>query len=201
MIAVIDIEASGLVDSYPIEIGWAIEDGKVGAVLIRPPDEWVKHLHWDPQAVAIHKLKREVLDTHGISPATALKKMNADLRECRCYSDLPEYDWRWIQRLMLAGGFRIDDLTFALAGESADAMIAGLILRDLMRVADRVPLIEMLDATQRHRPHSAAGDAARWMAALELGRTGIVAKVSINRAIEKWDARAVASAAWRQENV
>ena len=41
-------EASSLGDhSYPIEVGWVLEDGSPESHLIRPPPEWTD---WDPGA-------------------------------------------------------------------------------------------------------------------------------------------------------
>jgi hypothetical protein len=198
MIAVIDIEASGLVDGYPIEIGWAREDGHVGAVLLRPPQMWTDDLRWTVEAEQIHGLSREILDKHGVGPSAAYEKMNAELLSCRCFSDAPAFDWGWLALLIEIALGADKEPTFDLIPEDADSVIAGLVTLGLTRVVDRVRVIEMLDATQRGRPHSAPGDAGRWMAALELGRGGLVDDVSIKTVIEKWDARAKAATPWRK---
>ena len=54
---IIDVEASGFgSDSYPIEVGLALEPGERFCTLIRPLDHWD---HWDEQAESVHKISRD----------------------------------------------------------------------------------------------------------------------------------------------
>src|SRR5690606_4612657 len=56
-----DIEASSLIDGFPVEIGWAWRShGNIEAssLLIVPPEKWLARHTWDPQAEAIHGISR-----------------------------------------------------------------------------------------------------------------------------------------------
>ena len=53
---IIDVEASGFGrGSYPIEVGFALEDREVQSYLIKPALGWD---HWDPKAELIHGISR-----------------------------------------------------------------------------------------------------------------------------------------------
>ena len=54
--AILDMEASGFGrDSYPIEVGYVLPDGRTRCTLIRPAPHWV---HWDPAAEQLHHIPR-----------------------------------------------------------------------------------------------------------------------------------------------
>ena len=62
---IIDVEASGFGrGSYPIEIGFALEDREVHSYLIKPQPSWT---HWSDEAQAIHGISREQLQSDGLS--------------------------------------------------------------------------------------------------------------------------------------
>ena len=63
MIVFLDFEASSLSDeSYPIEIGWAGEDGSTEQHLIRPAPGWTD---WSATAEAVHRIERDQLLAEG----------------------------------------------------------------------------------------------------------------------------------------
>ncbi len=78
---VIDVEASGFGrGSYPIEVGYALADGRTRCTLIRPPPHWT---HWDGGAEQVHRIARETLLRHGRAPQDAARMLNEDLARGR----------------------------------------------------------------------------------------------------------------------
>ncbi len=60
---IIDIEASGFgPESYPIEIGIAMEPGTKFCSLLLPREGWT---HWDAEAEKLHRIPRDILETYG----------------------------------------------------------------------------------------------------------------------------------------
>ncbi|BCO31154.1 hypothetical protein TspCOW1_12570 [Thiohalobacter sp. COW1] len=75
----LDFEASSLgVNSYPIQVAWSLPDGQIECWLISPAGipEWDD---WDPNAEAIHQIRREQLLEHGQPPARVAARMNDQL--------------------------------------------------------------------------------------------------------------------------
>ena len=89
---VIDIEASALVDGYPIEIGWACRGGECRAYLVKPTEELIAHTNWDPVAESIHGLSRELLERQGAPIDEVVANLNKDLAGERVLSDAPSHD-------------------------------------------------------------------------------------------------------------
>jgi hypothetical protein len=60
---IIDVEASGFGgQSYPIEVGIAMEDGDKYCSLILPAEDWI---HWDSDAEKVYRIARDILETYG----------------------------------------------------------------------------------------------------------------------------------------
>jgi hypothetical protein len=103
--ATLDFEASSLSqDSWPIEIGlsWLTGDEvQTWSTLIRPAANW-ELSDWAPQSAAVHGIALEELDD-----APAAHRVAGDLLECLggkvLVSDAPEFETRWLIRLMKAG--------------------------------------------------------------------------------------------------
>lgn len=94
---VIDIEASGFGrQSYPIEVGWALHDGRAGCMLVRPLPHWT---HWDDAAERVHGISRQTLQQHGHEPLEVARRLNAELGGQTVYSDAWGHDFAWISRL------------------------------------------------------------------------------------------------------
>ena len=108
---VIDFEASGLGEfTYPIEIGitsWKAKNAHIEtwSSLIRPPTTWREHRIWNPEAEAIHGIRREQLDV-GITPLEAMTKANATIGTHVAFCDGGEHDLRWLLHLAQAAGIR-----------------------------------------------------------------------------------------------
>ena len=111
--AIIDLEASGFGrGSYPIEVGVALEDGTVHAMLITPANGWD---HWDEKAEKIHGITREQLKKNG-KPVREVAIFLNDLCGGQIlYSDAWSFDSSWLGRLFdeaeIVQRFRLDTIT------------------------------------------------------------------------------------------
>jgi hypothetical protein len=95
--SILDIEASGFGRaSYPIEVGYALADGRTRCTLIRPPAHWT---HWDPRAEQIHGIHRDLLLHHGRAPADVARMLNDDLAGQTVYCDGWAHDYPWLAAL------------------------------------------------------------------------------------------------------
>jgi len=94
---ILDIEASGFgSDSYPIEIGVALDDGQKYCSLVMPRSDWT---HWDPRAEAVHGISRATLLAHGRPVVEVAGRLNELLRGRTAYSDGWVVDQPWLRRL------------------------------------------------------------------------------------------------------
>ncbi len=105
-IAFIDFEASGLgASSWPIEVGWSFEDGVTESVLISPAPHWPMTA-WDPKAERLHGITPRLLADLGLDAAATCERLDAALGGRTVYSDAPDWDSFWMQRLYQAAGRR-----------------------------------------------------------------------------------------------
>lgn len=94
---VIDIEASGFGrDSYPIEVGIILPNGKAYCFLIKPPPHWT---HWDHTAEHAHRISRELLLEKGMEPLEVAQSLNDLLQGARVYTDAWSHDLSWLGKL------------------------------------------------------------------------------------------------------
>ena len=157
-LAFVDFEASGLgARSWPIEVGWAFEDGVGESLLISPAPEWSTD-QWDPRAEKLHGISLKMLNDVGVDAASACDRMTAILSDCEVYSDAPDWDAFWMMRLFEAAGrrsaIRIRDFS-SLMPSLTPAQKSELLAR-----ADRL-------APRRHR---AAEDALHLVTVFQLSR-------------------------------
>ena len=120
---IIDLEASGFGrGSYPIEIGYALEDRVVHCCLIKPASDW--H-HWSEEAEQIHGISREQLLQEGNSPREVALRLNDALRGKTLYSDAWSFDTSWLGRLFneaeLIQRFRLETINRLLTQEQMEA--------------------------------------------------------------------------------
>lgn len=101
----VDFEASSLGPrSYPIEVGWSLDDGTVESHLIDPASQpaWTD---WDPGAEhEIHGISRELIIKEGRDPLWVAARMNETLGGRLVYTDAPDWDGFWLQVLFDAAG-------------------------------------------------------------------------------------------------
>ena len=141
----LDFEASSLSkDSYPIEVGWAAEDGSTEAHLIRPGPRWTD---WDASAEAIHHISRDQLLAEGEPHDEVGRRILKTLGGRHVYVTAPSWDGMWLSKLLRASGLprhalRMQDAEEAhvaaaleiLGGDPADPWARATAL-DLLREA------------------------------------------------------------------
>jgi len=99
---IIDIEASGFGGhSYPIEVGVALKGGAKFCALIQPELDWT---HWDEDAERVHRVSRDLLETHGRPIGEIARELNKLLRGRTVFSDGWVVDKTWLDRLFHAAG-------------------------------------------------------------------------------------------------
>ncbi len=105
--------------SYPIEVAWSLEDGRIESWLIDPSEvpEWTD---WDAAIERDHDARsREMLRVHGCSPRAVAPRLNEVLAGRTLYCDGGQFDRWWRHRLFQAAG---TGPTFSLA--DADDLFA-----------------------------------------------------------------------------
>jgi hypothetical protein len=120
----LDFEASSLgKDSFPIEIGWAGEDGSEETHLIRPGPDWTD---WDASAEAIHGISRATLLVEGEPASNVGRHVLQVLGDHDLYATAPSWDGMWLSRLLRAAGLprhamRVQDSEEAHVGAVIEA--------------------------------------------------------------------------------
>lgn len=123
---VLDIEASGFGrDSYPIEVGFVLPDGRAHCTLVRPRPEWT---HWDTQAEQVHGIARDLTLRFGREAADVADWLNRHLDGQTVYCDGWAHDYPWLAALFEAAGrtprFRLEHLRSLLDDAQAQALAA-----------------------------------------------------------------------------
>ena len=127
----VDLEASSLVEGYPIEVGWAIvRDFKVTTEshLIRPTPEWYfDDFRWSTDSEAVHRITRSNLLEQGKLPAEVAARMTELFSGKILYSDAPSYDFAWIVELFhgalnnrSAVPLKLADVSYLYEGDDTD---------------------------------------------------------------------------------
>lgn len=116
---IIDVEASGFgADSYPIEVGVALEEGRRFCTLIMPQPGWT---HWDQNAEKVHHLSRDILQRKGRTIDEVTDHLNHLLGGKTLYSDGWVVDKPWLITLFQAAGkdmaFTVSPLELLLSEE------------------------------------------------------------------------------------
>jgi hypothetical protein len=119
--AVLDMEASGFGrESYPIEVGYVLSDGRSYCSLIRPLPGWT---HWDEAAERVHRIARTTVQTHGRDVVEIARHVNDDLHGQVVYCDGWAHDYTWLATLFDAAGltpsFRLENLRVLLSEREA----------------------------------------------------------------------------------
>ena len=155
----LDFEASSLSkQSYPIEVGWAGEDGSQEARLIRPAPDWTD---WDASAEAIHKIRREQLTAEGEPHDQVARRLLEQLGEADVYVTAPSWDGMWLSRLLRAAGLPRHALRLHAADEAHVAAAVEILGAD---PADPLARAEALDLLREARSNLAAPQAHRALA-------------------------------------
>jgi hypothetical protein len=157
---VIDIEASALIDGYPIAIGVARTNGELLYALVRPEPEWLEYGRWDPNAEHLHRISLDRLKAEGRPAREIVDEINDSFSDW-LHSDAPGHDLRWLKELRDAAGVELNANVVAREVET--------ILRELAEAAEmpRARADEIFNLERASHNHHALHDAAAWIAARE----------------------------------
>lgn len=120
--AVLDVEASGFGrNSYPIEVGYVLPDGRTYCTLVRPEPHWT---HWDEKAEQLHHIPRAIIEKRGLPADEVARKLNHELRGQTVYSDGWANDYSWLGALFdvadMTPSFKLENLRALLDDEEAN---------------------------------------------------------------------------------
>ena len=102
LIVLLDFEASSLgKHGFPIEVGWAAEDGTEAGHLIRPAPGWEE---WSSDAERIHGITLDRLRHEGEPHEVVATHMVQVLSGHDLYASAPSWDGHWLSRLLRAAG-------------------------------------------------------------------------------------------------
>lgn len=102
MLVFLDFEASSLAkQSYPVEVGWVIEDGSGEAHLIRPAPGWTD---WDGKAELVHGLSRARLAQEGEPHDEVCARVLRLFEGNSVFASAPSWDGHWLSMLLRASG-------------------------------------------------------------------------------------------------
>lgn len=150
-IAILDFEASSLSEaSWPIEIGLSwLEHGEVRtwSSLIHPAHDWEID-DWSPQSAAVHGISLSEL-TEAPSTTEVAETFFKVLGGRRLVSDAPEFETRWLDRLLRAAG-RAENPSIEDFDGTSFAVFEGYALDLVYETIERRPA-----------PHRAGPDTAR----------------------------------------
>lgn len=154
---VIDIEASALVDGYPIAVGIARADGAMFYSLVKPEPEWIEFGRWDEFAESLHSITLDRLKSEGRPAREIVDEINTRFSGW-LHSDVPGHDRRWLQELRDATEI---ELRANIVGREVET-----ILRELADVTEtpRARVHEIFNLERATRNHNALHDAAAWIA-------------------------------------
>ena len=141
MRAFLDFEASSLADeSYPIEVGWAWEDGRTETHLIRPAPDWTD---WDPAAERIHGISRDMLSNEGEPHDVVAHRVLEALGQDRTFASAPSWDGKWLSVLLRSAGLprhamRLHDTDAAYLDAVSEVLGASASLDDIAVLASQL---------------------------------------------------------------
>jgi hypothetical protein len=142
----LDFEASSLnKQSYPIEVGWVLEDGTGEGHLIRPAPAWTD---WDDTAQAVHGISREQLELEGEAHDVVCARLVQVFEGNMVYASAPSWDGHWLSMLLRAAGrprhllrLRDSEEAFvAAARQHAGAEIAAQRITEVRQRANALPV-------------------------------------------------------------
>lgn len=172
----LDFEASSLDDdSYPIEVGWAFEDGRSESHLIRPATDWTD---WAADAEAIHGIAREELFRGGAPHDVVARRMVEALSGHELFASAPSWDGKWLSVLLRAAGLPRHALRLRRAQEAhleaaREALGAAISPEALEVAAAELVAWARERAAPEPAPHRALADAERELRVwLEIRRSG-----------------------------
>ena len=119
---ILDIEASGFGrNSYPVEVGFALPNGRTYCTLVRPESGWT---HWDWKAAQTHHITRDLIERRGLPASKVAEQLNLELQGQTAYTDGWANDYSWLAILFEAAQtvprFQLDNLRKLLTEQEAE---------------------------------------------------------------------------------
>ncbi|MDB5529209.1 MAG: transcriptional regulator [Devosia sp.] len=152
----LDFEASSLnKQSYPIEVGWVLEDGTEEGHLIRPAPNWTD---WDDTAQAVHGISREQLEQDGEEHDVVCARLVQVFAGNVVYASAPSWDGHWLSMLLRAAGrprhlLRLKDTEEAFVATASQHAGAKLVTERIAAARERANALPVA--------HRAVDDARR----------------------------------------
>ena len=147
MIVFLDFEASSLgSNGYPIEVGWAAEDGREEAHLIRPAPGWTD---WSARAEQVHGIPLDRLTREGAPHDVVARRLLEALEGQAVFASAPSWDGQWLSRLLRAAGLPRHALRLRDTEEAQRLAAAAELERLGLPAAGRDALIEAVLAATR----------------------------------------------------
>jgi hypothetical protein len=191
MILFVDFEASSLSPhSYPIEIGWCDDTGAGEAYLIRPAESWKD---WSVASQGIHGISQEQLHQDGVPHQDVARRVMEVVNwpGIRMVSDAPTFDQVWLNKLLVAAGYRAGAVKIGSAeevyAEACKPLLRGLSPAEMPRVTRSAVLLkvtqlvrEAQEACRKQGPeiHRALADAQALAWILRYVREQVLAECS-----------------------
>jgi hypothetical protein len=165
LIVFLDFEASSLGrHGFPIEVGWAAEDGTEMGTLIRPAPGWEE---WSDEAEQIHGIALDRLQREGESHEAVAKRMVEVLAGQELYASAPSWDGHWLSLLLRASGLPRHALRLRDTEEVQRRTAAEILAAAGIPAGQRVGLVDDILAASRQAfdaatpAHRAMEDARR----------------------------------------
>jgi hypothetical protein len=160
----LDFEASSLSkESYPIEVGWAGEDGSEEAHLIRPAPGWTD---WDAAAEAIHHISHDTLLIDGEPHDQVARRVLETLGPHEVYVTAPSWDGMWLSKLLRVAGLPRHAMRMQDAEEAHVGAVVEVVGADPADPFVRAEALDLLFEARRRMPsgppaHRALADAVQ----------------------------------------
>jgi hypothetical protein len=165
LIIFLDFEASSLgKHGFPIEVGWAAEDGTEEGHLIRPAPGWDE---WSAEAEGIHGIALDSLVWEGTPHDEVARRMVETLTGHDLYASAPSWDGQWLSKLLRAAGLPRHALRLRDTDEAQRGAVLAVLERGGVPVGARRDILDgILEPARRAAKaqapaHRALDDARR----------------------------------------
>ncbi|PPQ26248.1 3'-5' exonuclease [Rhodopila globiformis] len=154
MIVFVDFEASSLGrHGFPIEVGWAAEDGSEMGFLIRPAPGWEE---WSADAERIHGIALDRLWREGAPHAAVAARMLEMLSGQALYASAPSWDGHWLSLLLRASGLPRHALRLRDTEEAQRRTADDILAMAGIAAGERAALVDAILAAAREGFETAA---------------------------------------------
>lgn len=116
MFVFLDLEASGLINGYPTEVGWVRHPDRAEySALIKLEADWLEYGTWDSQAEAITDITQDDLDHFGRPCPEVAAELILDLSGHNVFVDGGQHDAEWLFMITAPNVIPLEDFDGLLA--------------------------------------------------------------------------------------